>query len=204
MSFNYLTRWFRFFSISICIFTESACSYISNVQDQDEFLGVGLYGAQHMGPNYNIMVFYLNETWGSNVGRGGGGGGEVCCVMLPVKWRPGLKVQIRWTVGDWSQEIVSETNVGNYKSIKVEGRYIATVPVEKYDEIGDVYVHFFSGGKVRVVSSNYSVLSSEHPILRNVSDAGSLATTGIRVNQLFKDLELDKKLENKGSNNELR
>jgi len=30
--------------------------------------------------------------------RADGGGGSSCCIIMPVKWRPGLKAQIEWEV----------------------------------------------------------------------------------------------------------
>jgi len=38
-------------------------------------------------------------TWFSVNGyRASGGGGETCCIILPVKWRPGLIANIEWEV----------------------------------------------------------------------------------------------------------
>ncbi|CDG84881.1 hypothetical protein GJA_4273 [Janthinobacterium agaricidamnosum NBRC 102515 = DSM 9628] len=39
------------------------------------------------------------------------------------------------------------------------------VEVEKYDEAGDIYMHFFPNDEVRVVVSNARGASSAHPII---------------------------------------
>jgi hypothetical protein len=157
---------------------------------QNSFAGVALTGVQHIGPDYNIWDFYVDGYNGSNVGREGGGGSSVCCVMLPKKWRPDLTVELRWAVGDWSKEIPVETNAGNYKSITSEGVYKARVPVEKYEIPAQVYVHFYAGGKARVVSSGVGSGNSKHPILDDDPHAADSATKGIPMAAMFTADEL--------------
>jgi hypothetical protein len=152
-------------------------------------MAFGLTGYQHIGPNFNIAEFYVNGYDGSNVGREGGGGSKVCCVVLPKKWRPGLVVEVRWAVGDWSKENRAEINAQNYKSITYTC-FKARVPVEKYETVGRVFVHFFPGGKVRVVSSAISVLGSLHPVQRNDPHAADTATSGQRIGAIFSDAEI--------------
>jgi hypothetical protein len=85
-----------------------------------------------MGDNFEISAFYVDGYNGGNVSRTGGGGSNVCCVMLPGKWRRELVVELRWSVSDLSKENEKE---------KV---YKALVPVEKYDDApGQLYAHFF-------------------------------------------------------------
>ncbi|MYM83207.1 DUF3304 domain-containing protein [Duganella sp. FT50W] len=98
-----------------------------------------------------ISEFYVDKYGGDTVGREGGGGSILCCAMLPVKWRPGLTVEIRWGVEDWTHANDAEIAKGNYESVSDARLYIAKVPVEKYDEPYDLIVHFFPRGRVRVV-----------------------------------------------------
>ena len=150
---------------------------------------VELTGVHHMGPNYKIDTFYVNTTYGGNVGREGGGGRITCCVELPAKWRPGLMVTVRWAVGDWSQENTAEIEKGNYRSVLPGGRYRAQIPVEKYESAEHLYVHFFAGGKARVVSS-LAGPGIYHPISENDPHAVEQATLAARVDQLFTEIEL--------------
>ena len=40
-----------------------------------------------------------NINWLSVNGyRADGGGGRSCCIIMPIKWRPGLKAHIEWEV----------------------------------------------------------------------------------------------------------
>jgi len=156
----------------------------------DSFAGVTLSGAHHLGPKFNIAAFYVDGYYGSNVGREGGGG-DVCCVMLPKKWRPGLSVEVRWTVNDWTHENVSEIEAGNYSSVAGAGMdYIARVPVEPYEKASHVWVHFFSGGKARVVSSAIGSEGTKHPIQDDDPHASDRATAGEPVDALFTPEEL--------------
>jgi hypothetical protein len=164
-------------------------SSIRESNRQNSFAGVGLTGVQHIGPNFNISDFYVDGYDGSNVGREGGGGRSVCCVMLPKKWRPDLTVELRWAVGDWSNENEAETDAGNNKSITF-ARFKARVPVEKYEIPSHIYVHFYSGGKARVVSSGVGSGNSKHPILDDDPHAADSATQGIPMAAMFTADEL--------------
>jgi len=83
------------------------------------------------------------------MGAWGAGSANVCCVMVPLKWRPGMTVVVRWDMPDGSKHIYKEK----------------IVEVEKYDESGgSLYIHIFPDDEVRVVVSRYSGWSSTHPI----------------------------------------
>jgi hypothetical protein len=181
--------WLQKLAMSFFVFTFVGCASVRTGVDENNFTSVELSGVQHMGPNFNISDFYVDHTSGSNVGRGGGGGGIVCCVALPKKWRPNFTVEVRWAVGDWSKQNKEETALGNFQSITFE-RYKAIVPVEKYDEAEHVWVHFFAGGKVRVVSSAPGSLSKIHPIQRDDQHAVDSATIGSHIDSLFTSEEL--------------
>jgi hypothetical protein len=182
--------WLQKLALSLLALTFAGCASVQAGINDSNSTPVGLTGTQHMGPNFNVSGFYVDGAYGSNVGREGGGGSDVCCVLLPNKWRPGLTAEVRWAVGDWSKENLTETAAGNYTSITSEGVYKALVPVEKYEEPGKVYVHFFKGGKVRVVSGPFGYGSKEHPIQRDDPHAADTATIGTRVNALFTPEEL--------------
>ncbi|NBA97760.1 DUF3304 domain-containing protein [Pseudomonas sp. R5(2019)] len=99
-------------------------------------MGVGLTGIDHLPDHLSVQRFSVD---GSGGGPAGGGGSLACCGRLPRKWQPDLTVKVRW-------------NVTNWRDCKGE-EHEAVVPVEPYDEIGRLYVHFFSDGSVRAVSS---------------------------------------------------
>jgi hypothetical protein len=156
---------------------------------KEKFSAAAIVGTHHMSSDFNIMDFYVNDHSGGNVGREGGGGSLLCCVMLPWRWRPDLTVEVRWVVGDWSKEVPSKSAAGDYSSIAVDGIYLAKVPVEPYDETGNLHVHFFSGGKVRVVTSNAGSWSPYHPIVRNDPSAIYKATQGKQISKIYTDTE---------------
>lgn len=165
-------------------------SVFSSLSSRDEIATTAIVGVQHLGHNYNIAEFYVNKYSGTNVGREGGGGRIVCCVVIPSKWRSGLRVEVRWEVTDWSEENRKEIEAGNYRSVRRQGIYIAKVPVEKYDNPGDLYIHFFPEGRVRVVTTTHSVLSPFHPVPYGPLDSGPKATAGIAIKEMFTQAEL--------------
>ncbi|QJD90292.1 DUF3304 domain-containing protein [Duganella dendranthematis] len=155
-----------------------------------DFTPAGITGVQHLGNGYLISSFYVDKYGGDSVGRDGGGGSIVCCAMLPLKWRPGLAVEVRWRVEDWTRENRAEIDAGNYQSVTEKGVYIAKVPIEQYDEPHDLYVHFFPRGRVRVLSTKYSVSSPVHPVLFGQREGGLLATAGLPIRAIFSPSEL--------------
>lgn len=167
----------------------AACANLQAQRVNTDLVPVGVIGVQHMGPNFNVSEFYIDNAGGGNIPRTGGGGGNICCAALPKKWHPGMTALVRWSVGDWSHENRAEIEAENYTSIKSGGLFKATVPIEKYDTPDDIYVHFFPGGKVRVISSNLGVLHPDYPIPYGPHDDAT-ATVGVPVQELFTKEEL--------------
>lgn len=148
-----------------------------------ESYGVTITGVQHLGNDFSIREFYVDDYFGGNVGRGGGGGSFACCVMMPGKWHNGLAVVVKWSVSNWKNADYNAIAREDYSSIKVEGSYIATVPIEEYSELGNLYVHFFANGKVRAVSSMYRIFREGYPISRDASEEQK-ATQGTSVTSI--------------------
>lgn len=164
------------------------------------FSAVDIEGAHHIGPNFNIAGFYVNGYGGDIVGREGFSG-DMCCMLLPKKWRPGLVVEVRWAIGDWTKENRSEIEAGNYKSVTYTC-FKAMVPVEKYETAERVFVHFFPGAKVRVVSGFPDPAYSGHPLIDDDAHAADIATVGQRVDAMFTKeemAEMDRKYENRST-----
>lgn len=142
---------------------------------------VSLTGVQHLGSDYRISDFYVDKYSGGTVGESGGGGSIVCCLMLPKKWYPGLKAEVRWEV----RHIIRPSDPALPETEEVAGLYRAQVPVEVYATPGDFYVHFFPGGRVRIVVSEFTTTGKQHPIQRGDSSASRMATVGSAVKTLF-------------------
>jgi hypothetical protein len=87
---------------------------------------------------------------GGNMARWGAGGADVCCTSIPRIWHPGIKVLVRWNMP-----------IGVIDDPKEK-----IVEIEKYDEPGSIYLHFFPNDEVRVVVSNAAGYSKKHPIPR--------------------------------------
>lgn len=72
------------------------------------------------------------------------GGGMMCCYKLPAKWKPGIKVQLRY---DWWQ--------GDDKPRKYETKEFELPPYPD-GQAGMLWALFYADGSVQVVSSNYA------------------------------------------------
>ena len=109
---------------------------------------------------YGAQIGIVNHTdrYIDSASVGGEGGGNsygyhtgvanICCVRVPVKWHPGLQLVVRWNMPD---------NITPVRKEKI-------VDVEKYDEPGSIYVHFFPDDHVRIVVTNWASDSKKHPI----------------------------------------
>ncbi|KRE92088.1 hypothetical protein ASG87_18450 [Frateuria sp. Soil773] len=102
----------------------------------DATIGVGLTGIDHLADYLSVQDFSVNGVDGAQAGKGGR---TVCCMVIPLKWRPGLKAVVRW-------------NVTNWRDCHGED-FERTVTVEPYAKPGQVWVHFLANGSVRVISS---------------------------------------------------
>lgn len=108
--------------------------------------------------NHTGNFIYSASLSGEEVPGGGGGGmsawgagnANICCTSIPTVWHPGIKVLVRWDMPD------GHTHVRKEK----------VVDIEKYDEPGSIYLHFFPDDVVRVVVSEYPGASKAHPIPR--------------------------------------
>jgi hypothetical protein len=129
-----LARW----AFALCVavsFSVSACK----ATEKEEQVGVGLTGLDHLAEHLSIQEFTVNGTSGHKAGRGGS---TVCCVNVPAKWRPGITLKVRWGVTNWKRRAFTF--------------YEREVELEKYDELGPLYIHFLPNGDVRAVSSMFA------------------------------------------------
>ncbi|TFW33606.1 DUF3304 domain-containing protein [Massilia horti] len=183
---------FRTRSALLALAVIGACAVGALInKDKAEYIGVNIGSDHHMGEDYSVYQFFIDGNYGGNIDRGGGGGGMVCCIGIPEKWREGLFVDVRWEVFHWldggakrpltSQDVES---AGIYRAAKV--------PVEKYSKPGDLWVHFFPNGRVRVVVSNSGSEHPAHPVKHNEPRDALTASAGTLIAEFFTKDELEK------------
>ncbi|MHB9798108.1 DUF3304 domain-containing protein [Pseudomonas sp. MT3] len=108
-----------------------------------------------------INRFTVNGGGGPNIGPHQGGGKQNCCVSLPTKWRPDLKVVIEWEKDPdpyasqyWPQPRYSDA--WSKAAAEHETHYThhrAVVELPPYDRVGAVVVHFFPCDQVKVIAT---------------------------------------------------
>jgi hypothetical protein len=92
-----------------------------------------------------------------------------CCVGLPHKWHPGIKVTIKWQeddvyILDKNGKFVIE---GGKKKVIEQPWKTKTVEVPKYDgedETGQLYIYFYSNDVVKVIRSAGYPTNPEYPL----------------------------------------
>ena len=125
------------------------------------------------GFNYSgegIQEYHVNGVWGGGISIGGGYG-TVCCVNLPDRWTPDLKVTIGWRRSDCGPDgprgsrcpvPVDYQTSGkplpwSYKTLKRE------VPIERFEKGVTLQVFFLPDDQVKVYVSSFDPEHKDHP-----------------------------------------
>jgi len=103
---------------------------------------VGIQGYNHT--DTYIPQFMVNGGSGGSAWSHSASG-TVCCAVLPDRWSPDLKVEISWT-----------TDLKTFQK--------ATVPIPKYDEPGNLAVHFLRNGHVKLFSTIMVLGHPDYPL----------------------------------------
>lgn len=139
----------------------------SIVRGSCALLGLMLHGCssadnEMAGGNIEAVNHTLNAiNWLSVNGyRADGGGGSSCCIVMPTKWRPGLKAYIEWEVDpNRHAKLPSVTSIefreayakhsANYR------RHSATVEIPEWlgTESCDLKVHFLTCNRLKVTTA---------------------------------------------------
>ncbi|MED5609070.1 DUF3304 domain-containing protein [Pseudomonas sp. JH-2] len=92
--------------------------------------------------------------------RADGGGGSSCCIVMPVKWRPGLKARIEWEVDPDPYADAPPLGTDEFRAFMVEHKksykhYSATVDIPEWPgtESCDFKVHFLTCNRVQVTTA---------------------------------------------------
>ncbi|WP_200225627.1 DUF3304 domain-containing protein [Rubrivivax gelatinosus] len=109
----------------------------------------------------------INGEGGILNARAHGGGSEMCCVVIPTEWRPGLKATIKWQEdGHWVRDGNGNIVVKDGRNQFVEGAWRETVvDIPRYSKpLGNLRIHFLPAGEVRAVVSFYGPTHPDYPI----------------------------------------
>jgi hypothetical protein len=118
---------------------------------------------------YNHMAG-TKINWFSVNGYRGRTGGFTCCVSLPEKWQPHMKVAVEWEVNpnpfprdlpefnDPKYDAYMKKYKANYRQYKA----VATIP--EYEESCGLQVHFLPCRQVKVTATCHGVEHPDHPI----------------------------------------
>lgn len=142
-------------------------------------LGLTLFGCssadnEMAGGNLSAVNHTLKGiNWFSVNGyRAHGGGGASCCIVMPVKWRPGLKANVEWEAdpdpyayskwpkdekGYWAAQAKHKANYQHHS---------ATVDIPEWPGTKrcGLTVHFLVCNQIKVTSSCWASTSPNYPI----------------------------------------
>ncbi|MBO0494743.1 DUF3304 domain-containing protein [Pseudomonas sp. Marseille-Q1929] len=103
--------------------------------------------------------------------RAHGGGGSSCCIIMPVKWRPGLEVDIEWEVDPNSDATTPPLGTDEFKAFMVKHksnyrRYSVAVDVPEWPErkLCSLNVHFLTCKRVEVTTSCSTYGQPDYPV----------------------------------------
>ena len=131
-----------------------------------------LEGTSYLGVNNtdkNIVSIIVNGEGGISAVSAQHIGGQDCCVNLPRKWHPGIKVTIKWQLGG-TYKLDSKGNkvIEDGVPVVIEGDWkTKTVEVPKYegkDEEGYLGIFFFPNDEVKVLRSRGYPHRPDYPL----------------------------------------
>ncbi|GKS07071.1 DUF3304 domain-containing protein [Pseudomonas syringae pv. theae] len=105
--------------------------------------------------------------------RADGGGGRSCCIIMPIKWRPGLKANIEWEVDPdpFAKIKKKTTSYGFDEKAWAEHeskfqRHSAIVDIPEWPETKrcGLTVHFLVCNQIKLTSSCWAPSSPNYPI----------------------------------------
>ncbi|MGO4004349.1 DUF3304 domain-containing protein [Pseudomonas fluorescens] len=103
--------------------------------------------------------------------RAHGGGGSSCCVVMPVQWRPGLKVDIEWEVDpNPSVKLPSVTSLefreayAKHSANYQKHQAVVEIPEWQGTESCGLSVHFLVCNQIKVTTSCWGYGSPNNPI----------------------------------------
>lgn len=126
-------------------------SVLAACQSAPPMRGVSMSGIDQLADHLSVQDFQVD---GHSAFQAGKGGSTVCCALVPERWYPGLKVHVTWNETNWRDRTSSE--------------HEADVLVDRYGEIGRMYVHFLPNGRVQVLLSNYYPEGQYYPGPKNI------------------------------------
>lgn len=120
----------------------------------DEIVSPGLTLINYTDKDVYASVHYIKfpspgDGAGDGVGPHAGGGGLICCVPIPARWRPGIKMIVWYSHKDWQPES------GISK--------IVELPEYPDGDVGDLYLIFHSETDFELVCSRYSPTHAKWP-----------------------------------------
>ncbi|MFS2200610.1 DUF3304 domain-containing protein [Pseudomonas sp. Pseusp3] len=143
-------------------------------------LGLALVGCstadnEMAGGNIQAINHTLhNINWLSVNGyRADGGGGRSCCIIMPIKWRPGLKANIEWEVDTdpYAYSKWPPLGTDGYRAAQAKHKanyqhYSAIVEIPEWPgtKSCDLKVHFLTCNQVKVTTSCWAPSSPNYPI----------------------------------------
>jgi hypothetical protein len=99
-----------------------------------------------------IEEFSVDSQYGPGIYPNGGGGKFVCCVTIPRRWRPGMKVTVQWTVDALPPDLPKQR--------------VVTVPEYTENDFGGVVVHFYPDDTVKVLVATKIIGHPDYPYPR--------------------------------------
>ncbi|MBP7566318.1 MAG: DUF3304 domain-containing protein [Burkholderiaceae bacterium] len=115
-------------------------------------LGAKITGYNHT-TDQSLYYYTVNGNMGSSLLPGGGGGKFSCCVEIPQRWKPGIKVKVRWIYADGA-------------ALPPEPPpHTAEIELPPYQpgDIGSVQVHFYPDQKIRVLVAKIGLGHPDYP-----------------------------------------
>jgi len=146
--------------VLLVLFVVSGCSQATATNSESSAANIS--GINHVA-GQTVNSYSIN-------GYGGTLTGNSCCIMIPDKWRPGLKAHIKWEVDpQTTQSFPGYQNREKFNAWKkaLEGsfqQYSADIDIPKYSQACGLTIHFLPCNQVKVTTSCSGYSQPDYPI----------------------------------------
>jgi hypothetical protein len=149
--------------LSVWLLFVSGCSV-----GESEYLADDLSGVNHTSEAINY--FSVNGYGGGNIQPHGFGGGA-CCMLMPRKWRPGLKIFVKWETDPNPRARLPALGTASYDAAYAEHeknyrQHGAVVEIPKYEtsELCSITIHFLPCNSLKATTVCQGYRHPDYPI----------------------------------------
>ncbi|WP_421504815.1 DUF3304 domain-containing protein [Erwinia rhapontici] len=145
--------------VLLVLFVVSGCSQATATNSESSAANIS--GINHVA-GQTVNSFSIN-------GYGGTLTGNSCCIMIPDKWRPGLKAHIEWELDPNPNVILPPLGTDEFRTAYARHKakyqqHSTDVDIPKYSQACGLTIHFLPCNQLKVTTSCSGYGQPDYPV----------------------------------------